>query len=60
MSEHDTAHDPSTAEAQTEETRACINCGADSSDRVILPAEYQGKEGWVCVRCLPFFIHGTH
>ena len=40
------------------EVRRCFNCGADSSDRVIIPSEHQGKDGWVCVRCLPSFIHG--
>lgn len=54
MSEHDAET------SQGSETRTCVNCGADSSDRMILPAEYHGEEGWVCVRCLPAFIHGAH
>ncbi len=36
----------------------CLQCGAPSDQRVLLPCVSQGKPGWVCVRCLPALIHG--
>ena len=45
---------------QQESGIACMKCGADSSDRLLLPVKYQDQDQWVCSRCLPFFIHGAH
>lgn len=50
-----------TQDTGSEDTqRKCMSCGSDSSDRMIIPAEFHKEEGWVCVRCLPQFIHGAH
>lgn len=38
----------------------CLNCGATSEEKVLLPCEHKGQELYVCVRCLPALIHGTH
>ncbi len=42
----------------SDEKHECFACGATSEDRVLLQAEEQGQEKWVCVRCLPPLIHG--
>lgn len=39
---------------------ACQQCGARSDQRVLLPCVSHGKQGWVCVGCLPALIHGAH
>ncbi len=38
--------------------KKCVVCGTTSDQRVLLACESQGKEGHVCVRCLPRLIHG--
>ncbi len=43
-----------------ENKNTCINCGANSDDRLLISCEHQGKLAWVCARCLPVFIHGAH
>ena len=42
------------------EEKSCTVCGIKSSERMLLHGEHQGKESWVCVRCLPALIHGGH
>lgn len=37
---------------------SCFSCGADDTDRVLLPVRRNGESTWVCVRCLPGLIHG--
>jgi len=36
----------------------CLNCGATSQEKVLLPCEDKGEKKYVCVRCLPVLIHG--
>ena len=38
----------------------CVSCGTDSEDRLLISCEQKGKPVWVCARCLPMFIHGSH
>lgn len=38
----------------------CMNCGATSKEKVLLPCEDKGEKKYVCVRCLPVLIHGQH
>ena len=38
----------------------CLNCGAGENERVLLRVLHKGEKGYVCVRCLPQFIHGSH
>ena len=42
------------------EKHKCVNCGTDSTDRLLISCELKGKLEWVCARCLPMFIHGAH
>ena len=42
------------------EQHQCLVCGVSSENRVLLACEVEGKENWVCVRCLPQLIHGSH
>jgi len=42
------------------EKNTCVNCGADSSSKLLINCEKEGKAVWVCARCLPMFIHGAH
>ena len=48
--------------AETEKSsgdkHSCDVCGAKSDERVLLCGEQDGKQKWVCVRCLPELIHG--
>ena len=39
---------------------ACHRCGAVSEQRPLLPVVSQSTQQWVCVRCLPELIHGSH
>ncbi len=43
-----------------EEKHVCTSCGANSGDRLLISCEQKGKAVWVCARCLPMFIHGSH
>ncbi|MFB3895846.1 MAG: hypothetical protein ACE14V_06035 [bacterium] len=45
---------------ENKEPHQCLVCAASSETRVLLMCENQGKEDWVCVRCLPQLIHGAH
>jgi len=38
----------------------CLNCGVTSKERVLFLCEYKGEELYVCVKCLPAFIHGAY
>ncbi|MDP2167801.1 MAG: hypothetical protein Q8J64_05665 [Thermodesulfovibrionales bacterium] len=38
----------------------CFVCGTEDKDRVYLKCMHEGKEKFVCVRCLPVLIHGAH
>ncbi len=43
--------------AEAEHT--CSVCGVTSEERILINAEKEGGEVWVCVRCLPAIIHGA-
>lgn len=38
----------------------CVNCGSNDEEVRLLKFAYKGKEDYVCLKCLPIFIHGTH
>jgi predicted SprT family Zn-dependent metalloprotease len=38
----------------------CLNCGATSNQIVLISCEHKGEELYVCVKCLPVLIHGSH
>ena len=40
--------------------KTCTVCHIKSDERMLLHGEYQDKEVWVCVHCLPILIHGAH
>lgn len=48
------------AEINKEQKNACLQCGATSDEVVLLNCENKGQPQWVCVRCLPILIHGSH
>jgi hypothetical protein len=52
--------DPGNRPEGAAQAPACHQCGVSSDQRVLLPCMSQGKQGWVCVRCLPALIHGSH
>ena len=37
---------------------SCFQCGNVDTAAPLLPVRRQGRSEWVCVRCLPFLIHG--
>lgn len=41
-----------------EEKRSCSVCTKDETERVLIHAIVDGKDGYVCVKCLPALIHG--
>ena len=43
-----------------ETKNACVSCGTGSEERLLISCEQKGKAVWVCARCLPMFIHGSH
>ena len=47
-------------EQPSSEEKSCTICGIKSEERILLCGEQQGKQVWVCVRCLPVLIHGGH
>lgn len=38
----------------------CLNRGTGSDEVVLIPCEHKGQALYVCVRCLPILIHGSH
>ncbi|WP_301553651.1 hypothetical protein [Desulfuribacillus alkaliarsenatis] len=42
----------------SEEKRACSVCTNSEDDRVLIHAVVDGKDTYVCVKCLPMLIHG--
>ena len=38
----------------------CLNCGVTSEDVVLLSCQYKREALFVCVKCLPILIHGSH
>ncbi|WP_301553544.1 hypothetical protein [Desulfuribacillus stibiiarsenatis] len=42
----------------SEEKRSCTVCSKNEDERVLIKAVVEGKEGYVCVKCLPALIHG--
>ncbi|MBI4285733.1 MAG: hypothetical protein HY670_07520 [Chloroflexi bacterium] len=40
--------------------KKCLICQKTSQERVLLHGLEEGREIWVCVRCLPVLIHGAH
>lgn len=39
-------------------SQACFNCGNTEEQAVLFPCRRNGQSVWVCVRCLPYLIHG--
>ena len=37
----------------------CSVCGVTSEERILISAEKEGGQVWICVRCLPAIIHGA-
>jgi hypothetical protein len=46
--------------SESGKSHQCLQCGASSDERVLLACEAEGKDAYVCVRCLPVLIHGAH
>ncbi|MEK6775436.1 MAG: hypothetical protein AABY87_00975 [bacterium] len=46
--------------AEKDNKKVCFLCGISEDENVLLPCRKQGKDLWVCVRCLPPLIHGQH
>ena len=38
----------------------CLNCGVTSEEVILLSCEFKGERLFVCVKCLPVLIHGSH
>jgi hypothetical protein len=38
----------------------CLNCGIESEQVILLSCEHRGELVFVCVKCLPVLIHGSH
>lgn len=38
----------------------CLNCGIKSESVVLLSCEFKGEDLYMCIKCLPAFIHGSH
>ena len=45
---------------EKKESHTCLHCGSTSDQVVLLHCESKGELKWVCVRCLPILIHGSH
>ncbi len=41
-----------------EKERICFICQKTEKQGVLLPCRKEGKDLWVCTRCLPMLIHG--
>lgn len=41
-------------------TNQCVSCGSGSDERLLISCEQKGEPVFVCARCLPMFIHGSH
>lgn len=40
------------------EEAKCSNCKRSDSEEKLIKFRHRGKEDYVCVHCLPYFIHG--
>ncbi|MEE8168258.1 MAG: hypothetical protein V3T58_05245 [Candidatus Hydrothermarchaeales archaeon] len=40
------------------EQKKCSNCSRTDDEVKLIPYYSKGKEDFVCVHCLPMFIHG--
>jgi DNA-directed RNA polymerase subunit RPC12/RpoP len=38
----------------------CLNCGIASEEVLLLPCVFRGESLYICVKCLPELIHGSH
>lgn len=38
--------------------KACLFCGQDGGEEVLLSCWHEGKEGTVCLRCFHPLLHG--
>jgi hypothetical protein len=36
---------------------ACLNCGKDESEAVLLSIRFRGATRWICNQCFPMLIH---
>lgn len=41
-----------------EATVSCVKCGRSENNGVLLPCRTNGKNQWICTKCLPSLIHG--
>ncbi len=39
---------------------ACLSCGINSNDVILLACSFKGEDVYVCIKCLPALIHGSH
>ena len=44
----------------SEKKNECVKCGNTSEEHLLISCEHEGNPAWVCARCLPMFIHGSH
>jgi hypothetical protein len=38
----------------------CLNCGIGSDAVILLSCIYKKESIYVCIKCLPILIHGSH
>ncbi len=38
----------------------CLNCGAESNEVLLLSCRFKEELLFVCIKCLPVLIHGSH
>jgi hypothetical protein len=51
-----------TSKTEKEEKKVsnCFVCQKTEGEGVLLACRKEGKDLWVCARCLPMLIHGGH
>jgi hypothetical protein len=38
----------------------CLNCGVASNEVILLACKFKEESLYVCIKCLPVLIHGSH
>lgn len=38
----------------------CLNCGVASDEVLLLSCSFKNEPLFVCIKCLPVLIHGSH
>ncbi|MBI5788402.1 MAG: ferredoxin [Candidatus Schekmanbacteria bacterium] len=51
-------HEAAIGREKTYIAQSCFNCGNSENQAVLFPCRKEGMSLWVCVRCLPYLIHG--